>query len=123
LKLPQLDRLVVRGEHEEGAVDGLAPPKAIDLLLNLQTLQVVELSLVTLVLMPLPVLHGLTPGRGGLVITGASTKESAAHHAAGGGAGPTVEACGGDVALGKDPDAARAVAGGEVVTRRVEFDG
>ena len=46
--LPQLDRLVIGGEEEMGHVLSTQPPDLVDLLLDLQTLQVVELGLVTL---------------------------------------------------------------------------
>ena len=56
---PELDRLVVRGHQEPGAVRALvAPPQRVDLLLNLERLEVVKLGLVGLKLGEVAVLHG-----------------------------------------------------------------
>jgi hypothetical protein len=44
--LPELDCLVVRAEEEVSGILALAPPNAVDLLLNLERLEVVKLGLV-----------------------------------------------------------------------------
>ena len=42
--LPELNSFVISRQKEEGTISHLAPPDLIDLLLNLQTLQIIKLN-------------------------------------------------------------------------------